>query len=62
MLFDGDCPLCLREVDFLRAQDAGRGRVDLVDIAAEDYSAAANRGVQFPRAMETIHGGARAVQ
>ena len=28
VLFDGDCPLCVREVDFLRARDDGRGRLD----------------------------------
>lgn len=37
-MFDGDCPLCVREVDFLRIQDGGRGKLDLVDIAADDYS------------------------
>ena len=38
MLFDGDCPLCVKEVDFLRAQDGGKGKLDLVDISADDYS------------------------
>ena len=37
-MFDGDCPLCVKEVDFLRAKDGGKGKLDLVDIAAEDYS------------------------
>ena len=40
MLFDGDCPLCVKEVNFLRAQDGGKGKIDLVDIAADDYSPA----------------------
>ncbi|MEY2978930.1 MAG: hypothetical protein RLZZ435_3069, partial [Cyanobacteriota bacterium] len=25
LLYDGECPLCLREVRFLEAQDRGRG-------------------------------------
>ena len=33
VLFDGDCPLCVREVDFLRAKDDSRGRLDLVDLS-----------------------------
>ena len=56
MLFDGDCPLCVREVDFLRARDDGRGRLDLVDIASDAYDPRANRGVDFETAMATIHG------
>ena len=56
VLFDGDCPLCVREVNFLRAKDDGRGKLDLVDIASETYDPAANRGVDFERAMSTIHG------
>ena len=56
VLFDGDCPLCVREVDFLRARDDGRGKLDLVDIASDDYDPRANRGVDFETAMATIHG------
>ena len=56
MLFDGDCPLCVREVNFLRAKDAGRGRLDLVDIASSTYDPSQNRGVDFETAMSTIHG------
>ena len=55
VLFDGDCPLCVREVNFLRAKDDGRGKLDLVDIASETYDPAANRGVDFETAMSTIH-------
>jgi predicted DCC family thiol-disulfide oxidoreductase YuxK len=32
LLYDGKCPLCLREVNFLRQKDAGRGIVSFVDI------------------------------
>lgn len=56
VLFDGDCPLCMREVNFLRARDAGRGKIHLVDIAAKDYSPRENRDVDFETAMATIHG------
>ncbi|MFN9173467.1 MAG: DCC1-like thiol-disulfide oxidoreductase family protein [Synechocystis sp.] len=27
LLYDGDCPLCLREVNFLQRKDRGRGLV-----------------------------------
>lgn len=55
LLYDGECPLCLREVNFLRKRDAGRGRVAFVDIAAEDYTPIANGGVDFETAMGRIH-------
>ncbi|BAY20211.1 hypothetical protein NIES21_60810 (plasmid) [Anabaenopsis circularis NIES-21] len=38
LLYDGQCPLCLREVNFLKNRDAGRGLVAFVDIAADDYN------------------------
>ena len=55
MLYDGDCPLCMREVNFLRGRDAGTGAIAFVDIAAPDYDPAAHGGVPFETAMATIH-------
>ena len=55
LLYDGDCPLCLREVNFLKKKDNGRGLVAFTDIAADDYNPAQNGGVSFADAMERIH-------
>lgn len=55
LLYDGDCPLCLREVDFLKKQDAGRGLVSFVDIADENYNPAEHGGVDFATAMGRVH-------
>ncbi len=55
LLYDGDCPLCLREVSFLQKKDNGRGLVAFTDIAADDYDPAANGGVSFETAMARIH-------
>ena len=55
LLYDGECPLCLREVNFLQKRDRGRGLVAFVDIAAPDYDPAANGGVDFATAMGRIH-------
>ncbi len=55
LLYDGACPLCVREVNFLRKRDAGRGLVAFVDIAEDNYSAKANGGVDFETAMGRIH-------
>jgi predicted DCC family thiol-disulfide oxidoreductase YuxK len=56
LLYDGACPLCVREVEFLRAKDAGKGKLSLVDIAADDYDASDNAGIDYETAMATIHG------
>jgi predicted DCC family thiol-disulfide oxidoreductase YuxK len=55
LLYDGDCPLCLREVKFLSEKDAGRGLVSFVDIATDDYDPAENGGIDFETAMGRIH-------
>jgi len=55
MLFDGDCPLCMREVDMLRGMDEGKGKIDFVDIAAPDYDPSKNMGLEFETVMATIH-------
>ena len=55
LLYDGDCPLCLREVNFLTKKDAGRGLVKFVDVAGDDYDSAENAGIDFATAMGVIH-------
>jgi len=37
ILYDGDCPLCSREIRFLERRDRGRGRVQFEDIAALSF-------------------------
>jgi len=46
----------VREVEFLRAKDAGKGKLSLVDIAADDYDPSDNAGIDYETAMATIHG------
>jgi predicted DCC family thiol-disulfide oxidoreductase YuxK len=55
LLYDGACPLCLREVNFLQKKDAGRGLVKFTDIAELDYNPVENGGVDFETAMGRIH-------
>lgn len=56
LLYDGECPLCVREVKFLQKRDASRGLVSFVDIADDDYNPEENGGVDFETAMGRIHG------
>lgn len=55
LLYDGECPLCLREVNFLQKRDAGRGIVTFVDIADRNYNPADNGGIDYETAMGRIH-------
>jgi predicted DCC family thiol-disulfide oxidoreductase YuxK len=55
LLYDGECPLCVREVNFLTKRDAGRGLVAFVDIADASYDPQAHGGVSFAAAMGRIH-------
>ena len=47
LLFDGACPLCVREVNFLKRKDGDRGLIKFIDIAAEDYDPADNANIDF---------------
>ncbi len=51
--FDGDCPLCLREVRLLQRLDR-RGRIAWVDIAGPGFDPAAH-GKTLAELMDTMH-------
>ena len=55
VLFDGDCPLCVREIAMLRRLDRGSGRLGLQDIASPEFRAA-RYGVDHATLMARIHG------
>ena len=55
VLFDGDCPLCSREVEMLRRRDRGRGQIDFEDIAAPDFDPGVY-GLDAGTVMARIHG------
>lgn len=55
LLYDGECPLCIREVNFLTKKDAGRGIIKFVDIADLKYDPKDNGEIDFATAMGRIH-------
>ncbi|MDJ0842610.1 thiol-disulfide oxidoreductase DCC family protein [Crocosphaera sp.] len=55
LLYDGDCPLCMREVRFLQKKDQGRGLVKLVNIADDNYNSEQHCGIDYESAMGRIH-------
>jgi predicted DCC family thiol-disulfide oxidoreductase YuxK len=60
LLYDGGCPLCLREVAFLRRRDQHMNpqapRLAFVDIDAADYDPDEHAGISYRQAMGRIHG------
>ena len=56
VFFDGDCPLCVKEIRLLRALDRKRGRILFTDIAAADFDAKAATGLTQDDLMAEIYG------
>ncbi|MEN9860231.1 MAG: thiol-disulfide oxidoreductase DCC family protein [Vulcanococcus sp.] len=59
LLYDGGCPLCVREVDFLQRRDQrlhpANPQLAFVDIDAADYDPALHGGISYRQAMGRIH-------
>ncbi|PKA50818.1 Uncharacterized protein AXF42_Ash007473 [Apostasia shenzhenica] len=55
MLYDGECPLCLREVNMLRERNQSYGTIKFIDISSDDYSPEENLGLDYKTAMGRIH-------
>ena len=55
ILYDGECPLCTRELAMLKRIDRGRGRLGAIDIAAEGFEAS-RYGRDWETLMGRIHG------
>ncbi|XP_059640856.1 uncharacterized protein At5g50100, chloroplastic [Cornus florida] len=55
MLYDGDCPLCMREVNMLRERNKRYGSIKFVDISSDEYSPEENQGLDYKAAMGRIH-------
>ncbi|XP_051133040.1 uncharacterized protein At5g50100, chloroplastic [Andrographis paniculata] len=55
MLYDGDCPLCMREVNMLRERNQRYGTIKFVDISSDSYSPDDNQGLDYETVMGRIH-------
>ncbi|GMY24589.1 hypothetical protein FCV25MIE_19831 [Fagus crenata] len=55
MLYDGDCPLCMREVDMLGERNKHYGTIKFVNISSNDYSPEENQGLDYKTVMGRIH-------
>jgi len=53
-LFDGGCPLCLRETNFLKSKDK-KNFINFIDISI-NYIPENFKNISFKQAMENLHG------
>ncbi len=54
-LFDGGCPLCLRETNFLKSKDE-LNKIDFVDINNINYNPSLFKDISYSEAMSNLHG------
>ena len=54
-LFDGGCPLCLRETNFLKNRDE-LNKIKFVDISIDDYDPHLYKDISYLEAMSNLHG------
>ena len=54
-LFDGGCPLCLRETRFLKKKDVSN-KINFVDIDSDNYNPILYKDISYDQAMSNLHG------
>tara|TARA_B100000212_G_scaffold266411_1_gene205906 strand:- start:56 stop:451 length:396 start_codon:yes stop_codon:yes gene_type:complete len=53
-LYDGDCPLCVKETNFLKTKDTKKA-INFVDISV-DYIPENFKDISYKKAMANLHG------
>ncbi len=54
-LFDGGCPLCLKEISFLEKRDISN-QIAFIDINSKDYDQNLFNDISYSEAMSNLHG------
>ena len=54
-LFDGGCPLCLRETNFLKKRDISN-KIAFIDINSKEYDKKIFNHISYAEAMSNLHG------
>ena len=54
-LYDGGCPLCLRETSFLKRKDV-LNKINFVDINNAGYNPILFKNISYSEAMSNLHG------
>ena len=54
-LFDGGCPLCIRETRFLKKKDVSN-KINFIDINNDCYNPLLYQDISYAEAMSNLHG------
>ena len=54
-LYDGGCPLCVRETNFLKSKDE-LNKINFVDINNNEYNPILFKDISYAEAMSNLHG------
>ncbi len=54
LLYDGECPICKREICILQEKDS-QTRIDFVNISSEEFSPTKHHNIDYNTAMSQIH-------
>lgn len=54
LLYDGECPICKREICLLRKRDR-QTKINFIDISAKEFSPFENNNIDYNTAMSQIH-------
>lgn len=54
LLYDGECPICKREVCILKKKDS-RTKIEFIDISSKEFSPLENNNIDYNTAMSQIH-------
>nr|XP_022308420.1 uncharacterized protein At5g50100, mitochondrial-like [Crassostrea virginica] len=55
VLYDGHCPICIKEINFLKKYFNKEGKVDFVDITEDSFKAEDYLGITYEEAMGSMH-------
>ncbi|XP_077988416.1 uncharacterized protein LOC144442912 [Glandiceps talaboti] len=55
VLYDGDCPLCLKEINILKYVDKNKRRIKFIDVTKPDYNPQDNCNISYEQAMGVMH-------
>ena len=56
VFFDGDCPLCMKEIRLLQWLDRKGGRIQFTDISHPEFQAVETTGLTMDELMAEIYG------
>ena len=54
LLYDGECPICNREICMLQKKDS-QSKINFIDISSKDFSPLENNNIDYNTAMSQIH-------